>query len=152
MTDRETHLRAAFDLAREAADRGNTPFGALLVRDGRVLSRARNSTVTDDDITAHPELELARWAGRRLSADERAATTMYASTEPCEMCSAAIHYAGLGRVVFGVSTGALADLRGREPGLTCADIVAAKNGATTVEGPALESEGLAVHDSFYGSG
>ena len=151
MTDDETHVRAAFDLAREAADRGNTPFGSLLVSDGTVLSRARNTTVTDDDITAHPELKLARWAGRHLTADDRATTTMYTSTEPCEMCSAAVHYAGLERVVFGVSTGAFADLRGREPGLTCADIVTAKNGTTTVDGPVLEPEGMAVHEAFYGS-
>lgn len=146
----EQHVRAAIELARESVERGNTPFGALLVLDGDVVERARNTTVTDDDITAHPELKLARWAARELTVAERAACTMYASTEPCEMCSAAIHYAGLGRVVFSVSTGAFAELRGRETsGFTCEELVEVKGGETAVEGPVLESEGVAVHERFY---
>jgi tRNA(Arg) A34 adenosine deaminase TadA len=150
MTDDERYVRSAIELAAESAERGNTPFGSLLVRDGQVLERARNTTVTDDDITAHPELKLARWAGRNLPDSERAGCTLYTSTEPCEMCATAIHYAGLGRVVFSVSTGALADLRGRESsGFRSAELVAAKNGTTDVVGPVLESEGLAVHESFY---
>jgi tRNA(Arg) A34 adenosine deaminase TadA len=146
--DDGVHIREAIDLAEEAVENGNTPFGSLLVVDGEIVKRSRNTTVTDDDITAHPELKLARWAARELDAEQRAASTMYTSTEPCEMCSAAIHYAGLDRVVFSVSTGALADLRDSEAGFTCADLIEAKGGTTTVEGPVLEDEGRAVHERF----
>ena len=146
--DDEGYIREAIELAEKAVEKGNTPFGSLLVIDDEVVRRSRNTTVTEEDITAHPELKLARWAARELDAEERAACTMYTSTEPCEMCSAAIHYAGLDRVVFSVSTGALADLRGTEAGYTCTELIAAKGGETTVEGPILEAAGLAVHEQF----
>lgn len=149
MTD-ERYIREAVELAGEAVENGNTPFGSLLVVDGEVVQRSRNTTVTDADITAHPELKLARWAARELPEVRRRACTMYTSTEPCEMCATAIHYAGLDRVVFSVSTGALADLRGRESsGFTCEELIDAKGGSTTVEGPVLETEGLRLHEQFY---
>lgn len=148
--DDEGYIREAIELAEEAVENGNTSFGSLLVVDGDVVRRSRNTTVTDEDITAHPELKLARWAARELDAEQRAACTMYTSTEPCEMCSAAIHYADLDQVVFSVSTGAFAELRGSESsGFTCAELIEAKGGETTVEGPILEAEGLAVHEQFY---
>ncbi|QSG04379.1 tRNA(Arg) A34 adenosine deaminase TadA [Halapricum desulfuricans] len=80
---------------------GNTPFGSLLVVDGTVVRRSTNTTMTDDDITAHPELELARWAARELDAEALADCTIYTSTESCEMCATAIHYAGIDRVSTG---------------------------------------------------
>ncbi|MFW5974369.1 MAG: nucleoside deaminase [Natrialbaceae archaeon] len=145
MSDDERYVREAIELAAEAVENGNTPFGSLLVVDDEVIERSRNTTVTDGDITAHPELKLARWAARELTPGERERCTMYTSTEPCEMCSTAIHYAGLGRVVFSVSTGTLADRRGTEVGLTCEGLIDAKGGSTTVDGPVLEPEGLRVH-------
>jgi tRNA(Arg) A34 adenosine deaminase TadA len=147
----EEYVRAAIDLAREAVANGNTPFGSLLVVGDAVVERSRNTTVTEADITAHPELKLARWAARELDSDERADCTMYTSTEPCEMCAAAIHYAGLDRVVYSVSGESLADLRGTaESGVPCRDLIERKGGTTDVDGPVLESEGRRVHEEFYG--
>jgi tRNA(Arg) A34 adenosine deaminase TadA len=147
----EEYVRAAIDLAREAVANGNTPFGSVLVVGDAVVERARNTTVTEDDVTAHPELKLARWAARELDPDERADCTMYTSTEPCEMCAAAIHYAGLDRVVYSVSGESLADLRGTaESGVPCRDLIERKGGTTDVDGPVLESEGRRVHEEFYG--
>jgi tRNA(Arg) A34 adenosine deaminase TadA len=146
----ETHVREAIELARAAAANGNTPFGSLLVVDGTVVRRSENTTLTDDDVTAHPELKLARWAARELDADELADCTMYTSTEPCEMCAAAIHYAGIDRVVFSVSGESLATLQERaHSGVPCAEIVERKGGSTDVDGPVLEAEGLAVHEEYY---
>ncbi|MFD6139578.1 nucleoside deaminase [Promicromonospora sp. NPDC060271] len=97
----EAHLRRAIALAVEARAGGNPPFGSLLVGpDGVVLAEERNSSLTDDDITAHPELKLARWAARSLDATTAAGTTMYTSCEPCEMCAGALARSGIGRVVF----------------------------------------------------
>lgn len=147
----EEYVRAAIDLAREAVANGNTPFGSVLVVGDAVVERARNTTVTEGDVTAHPELKLARWAARELDPDERADCTMYTSTEPCEMCAAAIHYAGLDRVVYSVSGESLADLQGKaESGVPCRDLIERKGGTTDVDGPVLESEGRRVHEEFYG--
>lgn len=80
MDEDQQHIEDAIELAREAAANGNTPFGSLLVVDGTVHRRSRNTTVTDSDITAHPELKLARWAARELTATERADCTMHTAS------------------------------------------------------------------------
>lgn len=145
------YIREAFELAREAVEAGNTPFGSLLVVDDEVVERAYNTTVTDEDIAAHPELTLARWAARELAPDERARCTMYTSTEPCAMCAAGIVYAGLDRVVFSVAGGSLAGVRDEAGlGIPCEEVVERANADVTVEGPVLEDEGLAIHRDFYG--
>jgi tRNA(Arg) A34 adenosine deaminase TadA len=68
-----------------------------------VLAEDRNTSLTDDDITAHPELKLARWAARNLDAETAAGTTMYTSCQPCGMCAGALARSGLGNVVFALS-------------------------------------------------
>ncbi|MFU8871570.1 nucleoside deaminase [Micromonospora sp. SL4-19] len=108
----ERHLRLAIALAAVARDAGDGPFGSLLVdADGRVLAEEVNTERSDDDITAHPELKLARWAARHLSADAAAVATMYTSCQPCGMCTTAIERSGLGRVVYALSTEQLLALR-----------------------------------------
>jgi tRNA(Arg) A34 adenosine deaminase TadA len=108
------HLRRCIELAEEALEAGDAPFGSVLVgADGRVLMEARNCVATVDR-TRHPEFEIARWAGAFLGNDERAEATVYTSGEHCPMCAAAHAYVGLGRIVYAASTeqlnGWLADL------------------------------------------
>jgi hypothetical protein len=75
-----THLRRCVDLAAEAVEHGDQPFGSVLVSgDGTVLAERRNRIVTTGDLTAHPELALAGWASQHLDPSERAAATMYTS-------------------------------------------------------------------------
>lgn len=152
MASDEAHIRRAISLAESAVDHGNTPFGSLLVHDGDVVREAENTTLTDDDISAHPEFTLARWAARELDAEACAETTMYTSTEPCPMCSSAIVYAGLGRVVFSVRGSSLADLRDGVIQIPCQEVVERGDGDTDVEGPLLESAGLTVHESYFEDG
>ena len=103
--DDERLLRRAIELSAEALAGGNPPFGSLLAGpDGAVLAEERNTSVTDSDITAHPELKLARWAARELSPEAAATTTMYTSCQPCGMCTGGIARSGLGRVVYALST------------------------------------------------
>lgn len=143
------YLRRAIELAEAAVEHGNTPFGSLLVRDDAVIREAENTTLTDDDIAAHPELELARWAARELDPAARAETTMYTSTEPCPMCAAAIVYAGLGRVVFSVRGSTLAERRDGVIDVPCEEVIRRGGGPTRVDGPRLEAEGLAVHEAYF---
>ncbi|MFC5133991.1 MULTISPECIES: nucleoside deaminase [Haloferacaceae] len=148
-TDQE-HVARTIELAEEATADGNTPFGALLVVDGEVRRESKNTTLTDEDVSAHPELKLARWAGRELSAEELADCTMYASTEPCPMCTAAIHYTGIDRVVFGVAGETLHELTGGGIPIPAAEAIRRADGDTTVEGPIATEAAMAVHRSFYG--
>jgi tRNA(Arg) A34 adenosine deaminase TadA len=137
--DRETLLRRAIELAHEAREGGNPPFGSLLAGpDGTVLAEERNSSVADDDITAHPELKLARWAARELDAVTAAATTMYTSCQPCGMCTGAIERSGLGLVVFALST---EQLNGLKPGGGFPPV--------PIEGPALFDEARSAVDGYY---
>ncbi|KAI9150251.1 cytosine deaminase [Paramyrothecium foliicola] len=110
-TEHHSFLRLAVDLAREAVEAGDAPFGSVLVGgDGKVLQTDRNRTITGQDgdgradATLHPEFTLARWAALNLSPEERAKTTVYTSGEHCAMCSAAHAYCGLGRIVYASST------------------------------------------------
>lgn len=98
------HLRRCVDLAREALDDGDEPFGSILVdATGTVRFEDRNR-VKDGDETRHPEFEIARWSATNLTADERASSTVYTSGEHCPMCSAAHAWMGLGRIVFAASS------------------------------------------------
>ncbi|MFD1563774.1 nucleoside deaminase [Haloarchaeobius amylolyticus] len=150
MTTDESFVRRAIDLSRSAVDHGNTPFGSLLVVDDTVVRTAENTTVTDGDIAAHPEFKLARWAATELEPAERASCTMYTSTEPCPMCASAIVYAGLDRVVYSVSVESLAAVRDDDViEIPCEEVVERADAETTVDGPVLESDGLAVHEAFF---
>jgi tRNA(Arg) A34 adenosine deaminase TadA len=100
--DRE-HLRRAVDLAEEALDAGDEPFGSVLVAgSGEVRQEARNEAV-HRNATLHPELTLAQWAGDHLDAATRAGATVYTSGEHCPMCAAAHAWVGLGRIVYASS-------------------------------------------------
>jgi tRNA(Arg) A34 adenosine deaminase TadA len=105
-------LRRAIGLAGAAVEHGNPPYGSLLAGpDGAVLVEEWNTTITDRDITAHPELKLARWAAQELEPAVAATTTMYTSCQPCGMCYGAIQRSGLGRVVFALSNEQLGELK-----------------------------------------
>ena len=93
-------LKRCLELATEALEAGDAPFGSVLVSaQGEVLFEDRNR-VASGDATRHPEFEIARWAATHLSPEERAAATVYTSGEHCPMCSAAHAWVGLGRIVY----------------------------------------------------
>ena len=105
LTDEDlAHLRRCVELAREALDDGDEPFGSVLVDAwGTVLHADRNRTAAGDQ-TRHPEFELARWAAENVPAETRSACTVYTSGEHCPMCSAAHAWVGLGRIVYAGSS------------------------------------------------
>ena len=143
--DHERHMQRAIELAREAADRGDEPFGSVLVRDDEIVAEASNRVVTEDDLRRHPELDLARWATRELDPDERARTVMYTSTEPCPMCSGGLRSAGLARVVYSVGGDEIHTFTGGEPTVRSGAIL---DGITEVTGPVLADAGRGVHEEY----
>ncbi|UPW01273.1 nucleoside deaminase [Halorussus gelatinilyticus] len=146
--DHSSHVRRAIDLAREAGDRGDGPYGSLLVRDGEVVMEETNRENTDDDIALHPELTLARRAAREFSPAERAETVMYTSTEPCPMCAGGIAIAGLGGVVYSVSAKRLGEEFGGPNGVPCGEIFERRGREIPVVGDVLADEGMALHREF----
>ncbi len=149
------HLSRAIELARQARAGGNHPFGALLVdaRDDVVLE-AENTVTTENDCTNHAELNLVRAAGHRLDPTSLDGCTLYTSTEPCAMCAGAIYWSGIGRVVFALSTEALAAIVDGEDGgsmlaVSCRDVLDRGGRRVDVSGPHFEAEGRAVHEGFW---
>jgi tRNA(Arg) A34 adenosine deaminase TadA len=94
------HLRRCVQLATEALEAGDEPFGSVLVAaDGTVLAEDHNRVASGDQ-TRHPEFELARWAAANMTPQDRAAATVFTSGEHCPMCAAAHGWVGLGRIVY----------------------------------------------------
>ncbi|WP_254538259.1 nucleoside deaminase [Halomarina litorea] len=146
--DHESHVAETIDLAREAGERGDGPFGSLLVVDGEVVMAETNREYTDDDITSHPELTIARRAARELTAEERARAIMYTSTEPCPMCSGGIAISPLGAVVYSVSGERAAEELGGAPGVPCDEVFERWGVEIEVVGGVLEDRGLDVRRAF----
>lgn len=101
MENDDRFMRAAIRAARDGIRRGQTPFGACLVRGGRIVSLSHNRVWRDTDVTAHAEILAIRDACRRLRTIDLSGCTIYATCEPCPMCFAACHWARLDRVVYG---------------------------------------------------
>ena len=100
MTD-EDFIREALELAREAERGGEVPVGAVVVVDGRVLGRGRNSPISRSDPTAHAEILALREAAAATGNYRLEGATMYATLEPCVMCAGALVAARVSRLVFG---------------------------------------------------
>jgi tRNA(Arg) A34 adenosine deaminase TadA len=151
----ERHLRRAIELARLARANGNHPFGSLLVDvSGRVVLEAENSVVTEHDVTGHAELNLVRTAGAQLDVVTLEGSTLYTSTEPCAMCSGAIFWAGVGRVVYALGSEELTAIVKDVPGvptlaISCREVFARGGRAVDVSGPHLSEEAAAVHQGFW---
>lgn len=148
-------VRLSFEVAAEARANGNHPFGALLVDEGgHVLLKGENTVVTGHDCTGHAETNLIREASRAYSPEFLARCTLYASTEPCPMCTGAIFWSNVRRVVFGLSTASLNALVGEETqevlDLPSRELLAKGRKRIEVVGPVLEEEGRRVHEGFWG--
>lgn len=155
MIDDEDFLRRCFDVARRSMTHGNHPFGAILVdAEGKVLLEAENGYMPARDGTAHAERLLATQACRTLAPDVLAKATMYSSAEPCAMCAGAIYWAGIGRLVYGLSEHRLRDYTGNHPenptlDLPCRAVFASGQRPTEVVGPLLEDEAAALHEGVW---
>ena len=100
----EQHMRLAIQKTREGIAAGQTPFGACIVSlDGQVVACDHNVVWRTTDITAHGEVNTIRAACRALGRVDLSGCTIYSTTEPCPMCFSAIHWAKIGRIVFGAS-------------------------------------------------
>lgn len=113
MTHDETYfMEEALRLAREAAAQGDEPFGAVLVKDGQIVSRGQNQVHTRHDPTCHSEIDAIRRYCAEYGTTDLSDCTLYTSCEPCYMCSACIVRVKLKKLVYSASEEDCASLRG----------------------------------------
>ncbi|MEV8452351.1 nucleoside deaminase [Streptomyces sp. NPDC052095] len=149
------HLRTAVDVARRSRDGGNHPFGALLAGpDGTVLLQAENTVTTRSDATGHAETNLVRLSTQKYGADFLRTCTLYTSTEPCAMCSGAIYWSNIGRVVYALGEDELLAMTGaneENPTMTlpCREVFRAGQRDLPVVGPVDLAEAREVHHGFW---
>ncbi|MFF0545964.1 deaminase [Nocardia thailandica] len=150
-TDR-THLVRAVELAGQAGDAGNRPFGAVVVdADGAVVAEGENTVAATGDPTRHAELAAVAAATAAGEIARLAGSTVYASGEPCPMCAAAMVWAGVARIVFAVSAaefGAILPPDGPLFALTCAEVAGSAGVPIEVEGPVGVPGALAVFEEY----
>lgn len=131
-------------MALEEAAAGDFPFGAVIVRDGNVLSTGRNLGRTTNDPTAHGEMVAIRRFCAARGASELQGTTLYTSGEPCPMCMSAIIWCGIGRVVFAASIEQLSTKIGQIMLTSQAVADAAPFADISITGGVLSDEALAL--------
>ena len=154
MLEDERFILRAIEESQLAVDNGCMPFGAILVVDGKEVCKATNGSSNTgvrgggSDVTRHAEMELIRKACT-LPDIQRDQATLYTSTEPCVMCSGAIYWAGIKRVVYGCSALSLEDISG--PGgfdIPIRDLYSQRrpgSRAIDISGPCMEEAALKVH-------
>ena len=154
----EALLRRSFAIARDSRQRGDHPFGCLLADGaGNVLMEQGNGYSSEGgDRTAHAERLLASRAARQYDTAFLSECTLYTSAEPCAMCSGAIYWAGIGRVVYGQTERGLKAQTGAHEenptlDLPCHVVFAAGQRPTEIVGPLLEEEAAALQADFWAS-
>lgn len=145
----ETYMREAIALSQAAMDKGNEPFGAILVRNGEVLLRIENSVSTGHDLTNHAEMNLVKEAMKHYEPTDLHDCILYTSTEPCAMCAGATYWSGIGTLIYGCSEERLGQIAGIGLDVPCRRIF--ESGARKVEviGPLLEDEAAVVHLAYW---
>lgn len=151
------YLRAAVEVSRRSRENGNTPFGAVLVGpEGEVLLEQGNVEITEKICTGHAETALMARASQLYDRDYLKKCSLYSTAEPCAMCSGAIYWGNVGRVVYGISEERLLELTGDNPqnptlALPCREVFARGQKKIEVVGPVpeVEAEVLAVHKDYW---
>jgi len=144
-SDDEKWMALAIEASARAVEAGNRPFGATLVKDGKLLLVAENEQIVSGDCTDHAETVLVRRATAKLGAASLQGSTVYASGEPCAMCAGAMFWAGVGRIVFAASTQDISDCFGPPVlGAPCAEVLARSDPKPRIDGLLLRAEAVAV--------
>ena len=150
----ETHkkfVKMAIEIARESKRKSNLPLGCILVtRDGQVLLKGENIITTDNDCLAHAEINLIMEASKKYDHCFLNNCTLYTSDEPCPMCTSAIYWSGIGKIVYGLSKEAYYQIVGRNDHnwvfeIPVRDVLAKGRRKVEVFGPLLEEGASNLH-------
>ena len=155
-TDKE-YLEIAIELSKKSRESGNTPFASILVnKEGEVVLEQLNNEITEHKCTGHAETQLAEAASKRYDRDYLWDCTLYTTAEPCAMCTGAIYWANIGRIVYAMTEEDLLSLTGGDPqnptfSMPCRTVLATGQKAIQVEGPFpdLAPAAAKVHEGYW---
>lgn len=149
MTQDELFMKKAIELAALAVEHGNEPFGAVLVKDGKIVAANENQIYTATDPTFHAEAGLIRRFCKATAITDLKDYTLYSSCEPCFMCCGAMVWVKLGRLVYGASDRDLCRILGEE-GNDCAELVFERSPwKPEVKGGVLRDESIQVLEAYF---
>lgn len=151
------YIKKCIEVSQRAREHGNTPFGAVLVDDeGNIIMEQENVEITEANCTGHAETTLIKNASHKYSKDFLWKCTLYSTAEPCAMCSGAIYWGNVRKVVYGISEKRLLELTGSNEqnptfDLPCREVFARGQKNIEVVGPIseVEEEVVKVHEGFW---
>ena len=144
--DHIKYIKRCIEIANESLANGNHPFGALIVdKDGQIIIESGNIEVTDRECTGHAETTAMRKAVKLYSKEFLWNCTLYSTAEPCCMCTGAIYWGNVGRIVYGISEKKLLELTGNDDDnptfdMPCREIVARGQKPIEIIGPIANEE------------
>lgn len=145
----EYFLKMAIEVAKESRQNGNEPFGAILVKDDVVVMVGKNEINTFSDPTHHAEIGLIRSYCREYGVSDLSELTLYSSCEPCVMCSGAMVWSQLGKLVFSVSHDQLAEIAGSNIMIGSDEVFEKSPHQPQVVKMMLNDEGLEVFKNYH---
>ncbi len=131
-------------LALLEASKGDSPYGAVIVRDDKIVAKAYNTVIRDSDPSAHAEMNAIRNLTTKNNSPSLAGYTIYASGEPCPMCAAACIWAGVEEIVIGASIQDLININQSQIHLSCEEIIAKSTKQIKVTKGILQQESIAL--------
>ncbi len=149
MNQHDPFIRRAFALAKQSVQNGNHPFGAVLVIAEEIVLEGENTVIETKDVTHHAEMNLISRASRIIPGTRLKEATLYASTEPCAMCTGALYWSGIRHLVYGCSSESLDKIAGGGLVSNCRQILGLGQEPSIVVGPYLEDEACVLHRSYW---
>ncbi len=151
LENEKKNIRMAIKVAKESKKNGDLPYGCILVdKSGEVILRGKNTINTDIDCLAHAEVNLIREACKMFDYSFLNDCTIYTSDEPCPMCTSAIYWSGIGKLVYGLSKTRYYEIVGRDnPNwvfeMPVRELMEKGERKVEVIGPLLEDEASILH-------
>lgn len=141
-------MALAIQKARSGVKKGQTPFGACIVKNGKMVCSVHNVVWKTTDITAHAEINAIRTACKKLKTIDLSGCTIYSTCEPCPMCFSAIHWARIGKIVYGCSIDDAERIGFNELKLSNRKIKRLGKSPVEIVGGVMRKENLALFDFF----
>lgn len=147
--DHERFMKECIDLAKQAMEQGDPPFGSVLVRNGEVIAGDHNRTASENNFMLHAELNILEDALQEFGPGVFPECTLYSSNEPCPMCAGAIYWSGVRNIIYGMSGKTLMDIRGWGLHASGHEVMMQGTDVVTVVPGILADEIQAIHEGFW---